>query len=86
MNLVKSTLRRAAAPLALVMAAVAPSAAFAQTAPANPADFDQTAIVDAVNQGLANGIAVLLAIAPIVIAFAVVWMIIKKGKGMAGNG
>jgi predicted neutral ceramidase superfamily lipid hydrolase len=80
---VKSTLRRAAAPLALVMAAVAPSAAFAQTA--NPANFDQTKIVDAVNTGLANGIAVLLAIAPIVIAFAVVWMIIKKGKGMASS-
>lgn len=82
---VKKTLLRCAVPLGLVMAAVAPSAAFAQAA-ANPADFDQSAIVDAVNQGLANGIAVLLAIAPIVIAFAVVWMIIKKGKGMAGNG
>lgn len=81
----KLTLRRIGS-LPVVAASMLPAAAFAQTTPTNPADFDKTAIVDAVNTGLANGIAVLLAIAPIVIAFAVVWMIINKGKSMSKSG
>jgi hypothetical protein len=69
---------------AVAGSALVAAPAFAQNA-SDPANFDQTKIVDAVNTGLANGISVLLAIAPIVIAFAVVWMIIKKGRGMAGS-
>lgn len=44
---------------------------------------DLTPISDAVSEGVTAGIGVLLAIAPIVIAFAVVWGIINKARRMA---
>jgi hypothetical protein len=57
-----------------------PTAAFAQAAPALPS---LTPISDAVTSGVAQGITVMLAIAPIVIAFAVVWGVINKSRSMA---
>jgi VIT1/CCC1 family predicted Fe2+/Mn2+ transporter len=59
---------------------VLPTAALAQTAGATPS---LTPISDAVTSGVSQGITVLLAIAPIVIAFTVVWGVINKSRSMA---
>lgn len=68
--------------LALALVALAfPSIALA--APAAGATPDLTPISDAVTSGVTQGIEVMLAIAPIVIAFAVVWGVINKSRRMA---
>lgn len=76
MNLVRTKLAAAGTALMLL-----PSAVFAQTAPSSTPDLSP--ISDAVTAGVAQGIEVMLAIAPIVIAFAVVWGVINKSRSMA---
>jgi hypothetical protein len=69
--------------LAVALLALAfPSVAFAAGAGAG-ATPDLTPISDAVTSGVTQGIEVMLAIAPIVIAFAVVWGVINKSRRMA---
>jgi len=66
------------APAVVALASI-PGAAYA--APGDPPDL--TPISDAVVSGLTQGITVLLALAPIVILFAVVMGIIRKARTFA---
>lgn len=67
-------------PVAATALIALPSAAMAQTAPTAP---DMSPISDAVISGVSQGIEVMLALAPIVILFSVVWGVINKSRRMA---
>lgn len=68
--------------LAIALVALAfPSVAFAAGAGAGAVP-SLSPISDAVTSGVAQGIEVMLAIAPIVIAFSVVWGIVNKSRRM----
>lgn len=61
--------------------ALLPTAALAQTT--TPTSPDLSPISDAVTSGIAQGIEVMLAIAPILIAFSVVWGLVSKSRQLA---
>lgn len=63
--------------------ALVPSVAFAQAA--TPA-VDTSGIENAMTAGITQAMVAVTAVAPAVILFAIIWMLVKKFSGMARSG